>query len=355
MINQITQHNSFPISTSSRPHFSLEQLIQLNRGVEGKPPYQDILRSPTGFINDWTFIKKDVSEPDIPYIITARYKYQSEGETLFGYCSGKGITHQRAEISAAGEAAERFSACSYSKEELIYASYHEVREIALDPRQLILYLPEQYPKLPFHPFQDDLELAWVNGRSLIHDKPVLIPAIAVFLDCPLRNKNEKIAEMHSSGLAAGPTLLQAIIAGTLEVIERDAFMNTWYNRLPCNRIDIRTHPASSISELVAQYQERGVELQLLKLSTDAPCHVFMAIAQQSAGSGPYYAVGLGSGFSSTVAAAGALLELAQVRASSDNYYEHPVTRQRIKELVESPQLVDAINDHRLLYAARGPS
>jgi|GEM_PF-4043637 len=350
LIKETLQHNPAPVLITARYHYSLNQLLPIAKVIADKIVLQEVLSSQSSFIKDWTLLKKDAGEPVIPYVITAQYQWRTRGQIHLGYCSGKGLTLQQAEISAAGEAAERYTACCYSAEELTYASYNNVKEKALDPRQLVLYLPEQYSKLPFKPFKEDLVLGWVNGYSLVYNKPILIPAIAVFLDYRLQNENENFAEMQSSGLAAGSSLANAIVAGALEVIERDAFMNTWYNRLPCGKIDIRTHPSADIIKLFTNYQELGVQLHLLKLPTDAPCHVFMAIAVGSSEGGPFIAVGLGSGFSVTAASTGALLEVAQVRASSNNYYKHPVTLQRIKELVEHPELVNTINDHRLLYA-----
>ena len=345
------QKKIFPSLINSRHHYSLEELILLAKHTTTAPLYEKLLNLETGFIKNWTLIKKDAGEPEIPFVITAQFNYPSGEETYDGYCSGKGFTLREAEISAAGEAVERYAACIYSEEELIYSSFKNVKEKAIDPRNLILYLPEQYSKIIFQPFEEDALLGWVNAYSLVNNRPLLVPALQVFLHYRLQNEKENFAEMQSSGLAAGSTLTNAIVSGALELIERDAFMCAWYNRLPCQRIDIRTHPSVDIIELFSNYQKQGVDLHLFKLPTDAPCHVFMAVAIGGLNNGPYISVGLGSDLSSTKASFAALLELAQVRASSDNYYNHPATRQRIKELASHPELVENLEDHRLLYAA----
>ena len=345
------QKEIFPSLINSRHHYSFEQLILLTNRAGTAPLYETLMHAQTGFIKNWTLIKKDAGEPEIPFVITVQFNYPSGEETHDGFCSGKGITLRQAEISAAGEAAERYNACSYSEEELVYSSFKNVKEKALDPRKLILYLPEQYPNITFQPFEEDAVIGWVNAYSLVNNKPLLVPALQIFLHYRLQNEKENFAEMQSSGLAAGSTLTNAIVSGALELIERDAFMCAWYNCLSCQRVDVRTHPSADIIELYSNYQKQGVDLHLFKLPTDAPCHVFMAIAIGGLHNGPYISVGLGSDFSSTKASYSALLELAQVRASSDNYYNQPDTRQRIKELASHPELVENLEDHRLLYAA----
>ena len=336
-----------------RIQYTRKELIDLYKTETGQTNYLQLLNAEDGFIKNCALIKKDLGEPAIPYVTTLHYEYLSGNKLTHGYCSGKGLTREDAERSAVGEAVERYCACSYSIEELIYASFENLKEDALDPRQLVLYSPEQYEKIPWRPLREDTILGWVKAYSFVQDKSLLVPAMAVFLDYQLQNEDEYFVERLSTGLAAGPGLLRAIVSAALEVIERDAFMISWYNKLHCSRIDTRTIPNPEILGMIDHYEQTGNEIYLLRLNTDAPCHVFMAIAKQVSGELPFISVGLGADFSSTIAANKALLELAQVRASSNNYYKHSVTLNRINQLIANPQLVDTINDHRLLYAAPG--
>ncbi len=346
-------NNSNGTRIDLRNQYRRAELIELNETTIEQTNYLQLLNAKDSFIKDCSLIKKDQGEPAIPYVTTLHYEYLSGDKQSHGYCSGKGLTLEDAKRSAVGEAVERYCACNYSTEELIYSPYESIKENALDPRQLVLYSSEQYEKISWRPFREDAMLGWVKAYSFVQDKSILVPAMAVFLDYQLQNEDEYFVERLSTGLAAGPSLLRAIVSAALEVIERDAFMISWYNKLPCSRIDARTIPNPEIVEMIKHYEQMGNEIYLLRLNTDAPCHVFMAIARQSTGEPPFISVGLGADFSSTIAANKALLELGQVRASSDNYYKHPVTLDRINQLKANPDLVDNINDHRLLYASRG--
>jgi ribosomal protein S12 methylthiotransferase accessory factor len=69
-------------------------------------------------------------------------------------------------------------------------------------------------------------------------EPALVPAQLVYLTWQrLAEGESRVAYSTSSGLACGATLTEAVLAGLLELVERDAFMLTWNNRLSLPRLD----------------------------------------------------------------------------------------------------------------------
>src|SRR5439155_6596533 len=126
----------------------------------------------------------------------------------------------------------------------------------------------------------------------------------------------------------------AILSAALEVIERDAFLLTWYNQLACQRIDPLTHPDKEIVAYCQSYQRRGVEMHLYRLPTDFPVHVFMGVGYHpSEKDGPSIVVGLGADFDPSKAAKGALLEIGQVRPALKQRLKAPDTQQRMAQLL----------------------
>jgi YcaO-like protein with predicted kinase domain len=62
--------------------------------------------------------------------------------------------------------------------------------------------------------------AWVEGRDLRTDTPVLVPLEAVTLDMTFTRP--PVFDQSSNGLASGNVLVEAIVHGLCEVLERDA-------------------------------------------------------------------------------------------------------------------------------------
>jgi ribosomal protein S12 methylthiotransferase accessory factor len=154
----------------------------------------------------------------------------------------------------------------------------------------------------------------------------------------------------SNGLAGGPTLADAVLSAIYEVVERDAVLIAWQNRLPGRRYDAAAHPDADVRQLAELYRRRGVELALFELPTDHPITVFLAVAFQRGGyGGPYATVGMGANLDATAAARAAAMEVGQVRPA---FRERCRTQDaaRVAELRANPDAVKTLEDHALLYA-----
>lgn len=315
---------------------------------------EKLVSAKTGVIKYFDPVQKSPDEPAIPItfgVTLSNHRFftkeQGDNET----CSGKGTNLRAAEISALGEGVERYSGGCFRKDEVHFCSYDEIGRTKLHPERLVLYTPEQYAGLPFARFDAKATMGWSTAYSLVRDSGTEVPSLAVFMNYPVAAPEERICDVSSNGLAAGPTLLQAVLAAALEVIERDAFLIAWYNELPCERIDPLTHPQKEIVDYCRSYGRRGVELQLYRLPTDFPVHVFMGVGYQAGEKdGPALVVGLGASFDAATAAGGALLEIGQVRPALKQRLKTPETQQRMQELLANPSLVNSLDDHSLLYA-----
>lgn len=315
-----------------------------------------VLVSPrTGVVRNCERFGKDNGEPLLPYVVradVANHRFLEEDEHGSNLCSGKGMTLDAARRSALGEAVERYSSACHTPDEVEFATRSSLGDAALNPRRLALFFPDQYAGLPYAPYRDESVMGWISARSLATDALVSVPALAAFMNYQTRTEEEFIFPITSNGLATGPTLLEAVVAAATEVIERDAFLITWLNRLPVRCFRAETHPDSAMVDLCLAYRRRGVELRLYQLPTDMPCSVFAGIAIQITGDGPAAVVGLGADADPVHAARKALLEAAQVRPALRRRMRQPKSRQRLAELLEDSQRVETLDDHDLLYASR---
>jgi bacteriocin biosynthesis cyclodehydratase domain-containing protein len=315
---------------------------------------KDLVGNHAGIVTVCRLLQKDQREPRIPYVSYAalsnfRLAPESQQQKL---ASGKGATQALAKASAIGEAIESYAAGSWDADEIVHACRSELDGPALDPRELGLYRDEQYAELPYARYSETARLGWIRARSLVSDRVIFVPAIAVLLDYAAA-PGENLFPLSSTGLGAGETLPDAVLRGALEVIERDAFLIAWANHLNGVKIDPVTHPDPAVRTYCRAAYRRGLGINLICLPTDAPVHVFMAITTQSTEDGPAAAVGLGADFDPAAAARSAIWEADQVRTVLKLQLRNASARERLDHLTAHLGSVSALEDHALLYCGHG--
>jgi ribosomal protein S12 methylthiotransferase accessory factor len=180
----------------------------------------------------------------------------ADGEPTVGHRvvdhAGSSATDADSALAAAlGEAAERYSAAFVPHSRLVRGSTRRLGPVAVRPERFALCHERQYeqPGFPLVPLTDDTELAWVDGISLPGGERVLLPAQLVFLERPEGDPN--VAVPTSSGCACGRTFDDAVLAGLLELVERDAFVLVWSNRLSLPLLEWRG--AADVAALDRRY------------------------------------------------------------------------------------------------------
>ena len=94
------------------------------------------------------------------------------------------------------------------------------------------------PAFPFQPFARETAVGWIEGFSLPDGLRASLPAQLVFMPWQRQAGEEaRVGHATSSGLACAATLEEAILTGLLELVERDAFMLAWHNRLSLPLLD----------------------------------------------------------------------------------------------------------------------
>lgn len=337
-----------------RAHPGREQLrLEQQRSAPVEEAVEKLVSPRTGIVSEFRVASRDATEPHRPLVWRAKLAnsaFAAEPDDSHRYCSGKGFSMRAAWSSCIGEAAERYSGGRWDWDELTVATRAQLEGRSIDPRELVLYEPQLYADLPYAPYEDGTELTWIEGRSLVHEQAVWVPAIAALMEFTVRSEDEFLFPITSNGLAAGPTLRDAVTAAIYEVLERDAFLISWVNRLPARVLEPGTHPDADVRELASAYRRRGVRLALYALPTDHPVSVVMGVAFQEGGfGGPAATVGLGASLQPAAAARQAVLEVGQVRPA---FRERVRGRDglRVAELVEDPSRVETMEDHSLLYA-----
>jgi ribosomal protein S12 methylthiotransferase accessory factor len=269
---------------------------------------------------------------------------------------GAGRTRGEAAAAAVGEAVERYSATFVPEERLVVAPARELPG-AVEPERFALFSERQLaaPGFRFRPFSEDTVVAWVEGRELPSGRPAYLPAELVFLGPAGIPGDRPVAYATSSGLACGENMDDTLLRGLCEVLERDAFMIVWANRLSLPVLEeSRFDPWEASLLACAGLQHAAVDLSVF--------HRFPVVLGVVRAPAPFPgAVGVGAAAAPTLErawwkalseafacrAAGAKLELLEGCATPADpvaTFEDHIRRYAAHELAPATAFLDASND-----------
>lgn len=156
---------------------------------------------------------------------------------------GIGRNEQDAQLAAIGEAVERY--CATLIKLPLKSKQSVVKDKQIDAREWCLFTDEQLknPEFPFKNIYDDSCLL-TNAFDFQNNNEIWIPHPFVVL-----RDDYQTGIPTSSGLAAGPTALHALLRATQELIERDALMMTWLHSVPARSIRVPSKYSDKISYL----------------------------------------------------------------------------------------------------------
>ena len=157
--------------------------------------------------------------------------------------SGSSFKDDEALFLALMEGLERYCTCIFEKDQLIWATGEELGDSAIDldtiPRCSILEL--LHAKCPLRAPNKTKPIRWVRAISLLDGRLVYVPAIMAYLDTR-KTEAEQFWLPITTGCAAHTSYERALLAGILEVAERDAISITWLQKLPLPRIEVDSVP-----------------------------------------------------------------------------------------------------------------
>jgi ribosomal protein S12 methylthiotransferase accessory factor len=196
---------------------------------------------------------------------------------------GSGPTREAAISAAVGEALERYAASYVPFERLIRASARELGDAAIPPERFALFSDRQHrgARFPFRKFDEDARVLWVEGSELVSGRSVLAPAELVFLAPARLDGAEPIGHSTSSGLACAADPAAAVLRALCELLERDAFMIVWANRLTLPLLEAGR--SRSIERESARFARAGLGFAAVDLSIFHGLPTVLAVVRAPAG------------------------------------------------------------------------
>lgn len=251
------------------------------------------------------------------------------------WSSGKDASPRLAKTKALAEAREW---ASYDKapEKLPVARLSEL-DNAVHPDEIFKLHQSQYEinGFPLQPFNEAKAYAWVKAVDILRESEVQILADHVYADHPSSDK--RCAGISSSGVAAHPKRMQAIKNGTLELVERDAFMNAYLGRLTHPTILHKSLP-EKIRQRINHLADNGFQVWVKDISLDLAPVVFILAQNNDL---TFTTCASCSHFDKQEAVNHALMEVEQSVLSGLTYRNTDIIK---------PTEVNSVHDHGTLYS-----
>jgi ribosomal protein S12 methylthiotransferase accessory factor len=235
-------------------------------------------------------------EPKINiYSVTIKTKKPFFAENFTIGCGGGSFEPDNAILKTLGESIERYSLGVYKPKFFMSEGYGVVaKDNNIFPIEDILNTVS-YPskqKQYFNPSKKT-KLKWTHSTEITSNKKAFVPAQLVYL--PYVFNKEKIIRLpNSSGVALHSTKKKATISALYELIERDAFLLSYFLKDKITLIDI--NKSTKKIEWVKEYLEKyKLELYVVYTLTDMPLYTIASIIIDKTGVGPSVSIGLRAG------------------------------------------------------------
>lgn len=269
-------------------------------------------------------------------------QWPSNGEIVVS--RGRDSDEDTARIKAV---AEIFEWCAFDrmfapKADIIVGRYEELREkySIIEPDSISPYDQSEMEASGYQVLNKDAVIEWVKIRNMITGNITVIPADYIYYPY---QRTVQLCDANSSGCAAHSSLESAKENAVLELIERDAFLIMWLNKLSRQRID-PTHSelGDRITRSIIKLSECGFQTHFINLTLDTvPVILCIMIDKEKS----RFAIGAACHFDASVALRKSFDEAESMVIS--------VIDQDETRLVLNPKEVRKVLDHGYYYMKQG--
>jgi ribosomal protein S12 methylthiotransferase accessory factor len=259
-----------------------------------------------GFDIGFNFLSRFPDSPHL-YLCAARFEEQAWHASGFDFFS-----RSHAFVKALGESVERMlwdTNAAYWKKERMQRSPKKIGAAGMDIGSIAGFSQKQRKNAPQLLYSNDTKFLWTKALRLSDRVDAWVPT-QLISGVYARDMNDEplLRIPNSNGLATHRTFEQAAYYGLLELIERDAFMIMFFNKLRSARIDPASIGNKKIQDVLKSFARFNLSCDILKLPTDAPTTVICCMLRDESGEGPALAVGAKAHHDPAVAILGALTE-----------------------------------------------
>lgn len=200
---------------------------------------------------------------------------------------------------------------------------------------------EQYVR-----WEEDPPIRWLQGWSLRDERAVAVPEqLVYYLD--VHDDHRNTVQECSNGCASGTSVTEATLHGLLELLERDAFITSWYAPVTPAEIDLDTVEDPVTQQMRIQLDLLGYDLRCFDIRSDLPVPAVGSVAiRGSTGYGQLCFAG-GAGIEPGSAVRAAVCEVASYVPGFDERVERK--REFLEAAMQDPNLIAELDQHPLLF------
>ena len=209
--------------------------------------------------------------------------------------------------------------------------------------QNIKLLPKNIMDLSDYQIKNNKKIFFglVKGEDLVENKDCFIPAQLVFLNYKLRPKELNLSTRISTGAAGGFSKEDAIIRGIYEIVERDAFLTIYLNKISVPVLDIDAINDDEIQYIIKKIIRYNLSVYILNITNDLKIPSFATVIVDKSGMGPSISVGLKSSFNQKDAIIGSLEEAVSIARVYLRY--HYIKKGGGKNKIQLKNIKDALD------------
>ncbi len=195
-------------------------------------------------------------------------------------------------------------------------SYRNLKDHALNPEKIV-----GFSKISTN---DSSLLNWSIGTDLILNKKILIPTQLIYLSYFCPKWEQMIYPAISTGVAGGSKISGALVRAICEILERDAFMIVYLNKIQPKRINLGEINNKKIKNLLKIIKRYEMELCSFDITTDLGIPTYFSVVIDRSDLGKAISTGLKCGFSALETLIGSIEESFNTRTWLRTEYEdHP--------------------------------
>ncbi|HZX12761.1 MAG TPA: YcaO-like family protein [Candidatus Nanoarchaeia archaeon] len=250
-------------------------------------------------------------EPKLPgYFCVPDEGFNVEENKIFG--QGLSTNKDHAKTKAIAECVERM--CLFHPRAEFHRGKFVDSQKQVDPFSLVPFSDEQVNLKDYQNRVRNAEYKWVKSFDHINAAEILVPGQVIYLSQDFENE-PVLREQISTGAALHSDRESALVSGTLEIIERDAYITAYLRKKNLKKIKYEGC-GGELVKLTKYLQRYALEPSSFDLTSDLGIPTAMTITLDRTGIGPAVNIGLRSGFTIEDAIFGSMLESIQCRRTT---------------------------------------
>lgn len=266
------------------------------------------------------------------------------GEKFEGRSSGCHFNMLQAFMGTVGETVERYCPVFYRKEDMQNCCFKELEVNAVHPFEYALFHDKQYSKgrFPLKKFDENTKLLWDKCIDITNGKETWAPSACIYLPWTIEDK--WITVGTSTGLAAHTNWHKALLTALYEIIERDSFSLTWWQKIKAPKLIID----NNIKEFILNNYPANYEWHFFDITYDLEIPTIYGICFGESEYGKFVAVGTATRETYSDALKKVILEIGQAVA----YFRYLLGEK--KDWIPSDNYNELLNfeDHSVFYIKR---